>query len=76
MQELLRDLAGMPIRLDLSGLGSADESEITLARRYGLTVYDAVYLDLSFRTGERLMTRDSQLVAAAKDLRLWWEPMS
>lgn len=32
-----------------------------LARQYGLTVYDAAYLELAFRSGARLVTLDREL---------------
>ena len=74
LRELLDDLAGMPIRIDVRGSETSDESDLTLARRYSLTIYDAAYLDLASRTGFLLMTRDQHLSAAAKDLGLYWKP--
>ena len=35
--------------------------------RYGLTVYDAVYLELALRTGSPLATLDAQLRRAASE---------
>lgn len=40
---------------------------LTLARAYGLTSYDAAYLELSIRRGLPLATLDRSLQAAAKD---------
>jgi len=37
-----------------------------LAEKYGLTVYDATYLELAVRRGLRLASRDEALCAAAK----------
>ena len=74
VQELLSDVAGMPIRIDLRGSEMYDESDLTLARRYSLSIYDAAYLDLASRSGFPLMTRDLQLANAAKDLALRWQP--
>ena len=36
-----------------------------LARRHGLTVYDAAYLELALRRGASLATLDMRLSAAA-----------
>jgi predicted nucleic acid-binding protein len=38
----------------------------TLARRHGLTIYDAAYLELAQRRGAILATFDEQLLKAAK----------
>lgn len=38
---------------------------LELARRHGLTVYDATYLDLAIRLGAPLATLDQQLARAA-----------
>jgi predicted nucleic acid-binding protein len=47
---------------------SADQAKAVLAsgERYGLTVYDAAYLELATRKGLPLATRDSALIQAAK----------
>lgn len=42
-----------------------DLGVLDLARRHGLTVYDAAYLDLASRTGVPLATLDRQLRQAA-----------
>jgi predicted nucleic acid-binding protein len=39
---------------------------LALARREGLTAYDALYLDLAINDGAELATRDSALLAAAQ----------
>ena len=39
---------------------------LDLGRRYGLTAYDAVYLELALRTGLPLATFDRQLAEAAR----------
>lgn len=38
----------------------------SLCRQYGLTSYDATYLDLALRTGLPLATNDERLAAAAR----------
>ena len=46
--------------------GLAFDRMMTLSDRYGLTVYDAVYLELAIRSGGRLGTSDRKLAAAAR----------
>ncbi|MDA8108779.1 MAG: type II toxin-antitoxin system VapC family toxin [Betaproteobacteria bacterium] len=43
---------------------------LSLARRHGLSAYDAAYLELAQRLATPLATRDSPLAAAAKRLDL------
>ena len=43
---------------------------LTLARKHGLTVYDAAYLELAQRRGATLATFDGQLLKAAKKEKL------
>lgn len=43
------------------------------ARKYGLSVYDAAYLDLAYRRNIPLMTLDKRLFNAASDLQLAWD---
>ncbi|HUY11949.1 MAG TPA: type II toxin-antitoxin system VapC family toxin [Candidatus Dormibacteraeota bacterium] len=50
------------------------EIGLALAERFGLTAYDAAYLDLALRRSLPLMTRDRALRNAAAELRLLWEP--
>jgi predicted nucleic acid-binding protein len=58
----LRDLAGLRVRLDQE----PEESVVLrLARTYGLSVYDASYLELALREAIPLATLDAQLIAAA-----------
>lgn len=71
---LLLDLRGLPIEIVGHASGLDDESELTLARKYDLSVYDAAYLDVAIRTAAPLMTRDAHLGAAAEDLQLRWRP--
>ncbi|MBM3599844.1 MAG: type II toxin-antitoxin system VapC family toxin [Alphaproteobacteria bacterium] len=56
-------LTELPISIDdrpVDGFGL-----IELARRLGLTTYDAAYLELASRTGVGLATRDRRLAAGA-----------
>ncbi len=63
--KILADAARLPVRLEP---GSTFGDEAAFARRFKLTVYDAVYLELAFRSGLPLATRDVALRAAADDL--------
>ena len=64
---LLAQLAALPVELDA---GVAFGAEITLAQRYRLTIYDALYLELAVRRNASLATRDRRLAQAARDLGL------
>src|SRR5215831_20180862 len=59
----LRDLAGLRVRVDRE----PEESVVLrLARRYGLSVYDASYLEVAIREAIPLATLDAQLTASAR----------
>jgi predicted nucleic acid-binding protein len=60
----LRWLEGLYITIDRSPVETV---VIDLARRHGLTIYDASYLELALREGVPLATLDKRLVAAAKN---------
>ena len=63
-EEFLDLLGGLDIRINHTiSLGS--KTLLLLARRYGLTSYDAAYLELAKRTGLPLATFDKDLLAAA-----------
>ncbi len=64
-QAFLETLAGLDIRLDLGGFAVGGEALLPLTRRYGLTAYDAAYLELAKRKGLPLATLDRQLLRAA-----------
>ena len=59
----LRYLASMPIAVDRS---PEEAAVLTLARRHGLTVYDASYLELAARHAAPLATLDGRLAEAAR----------
>jgi predicted nucleic acid-binding protein len=61
----LRFLSGLPIAVDDSTEARAWSDTIGLARRLGLTEYDAAYLELALREGLPLATLDGKLEAAA-----------
>jgi predicted nucleic acid-binding protein len=59
----LRQLAAFPVAI----APLPDETALlTLARRHGLTVYDAAYLELALREGLDLATLDTELADAAR----------
>jgi predicted nucleic acid-binding protein len=72
--ELVNDLRGLPIEISPDAFGLGDETELALARKYDLSVYDAAYLAIAVRNAAPLMTRDAQLGPAAEDLHLRWHP--
>ncbi len=61
--ELLEDL---PITIDEDTAERALHATHQLAREYGLTAYDAAYLELAMRLGAPLATKDKQLAEAAQ----------
>lgn len=60
---LLRD---MPIEIDGRSSACALGDTVQLARRYGLSTYDASYLELALREGLPLATNDADLRKALK----------
>ena len=64
-QEFLETLAGLDIRIDKSLPGVDGNALLLLARRFGLTAYDAAYLELAKRKGLPLATFDRELIEAA-----------
>lgn len=53
--------------LDLEEVrGHPDDAVLNLARRHGLTIYDAAYLDLAIRRSAGLATLDRRMAIAAK----------
>ena len=61
--KILADLRGLPIRYrEPDG-----DQVVTLARSYGLTVYDASYLELALAERVPLATLDRALAAAARE---------
>ena len=58
-------LRGLPVAVVETTFDVASRSVHALARRYGLSAYDAAYLDLAMREDARLATRDRALRRAA-----------
>ena len=64
----LADLAGLPITIDNVDPKIAWGAVLTMARAYGLTAYDASYLELALRLGLPLASQDNRLRAVATQL--------
>lgn len=56
----------LPIAEDRAQSASVQATALTLARAYGLTAYDAIYLELTLRTRRTLATFDRQLADATR----------
>lgn len=65
-RQFTRLLSNLPIRVVEAGSAAIWDGAMNAARRYGLTVYDAAYLDLAMREGLSLATQNKALRAAAK----------
>lgn len=61
--QLIEAVEGLGIALDTA---PSPAGVLALARRHGLTVYDALYLDLALRRGAVLATLDTRLAQAAR----------
>ena len=59
-------LTRAPIHIDTTSLISIFHDLMPLADKYGLTVYDAAYLELALRLGISLATLDAALAKAAR----------
>lgn len=59
-------LGALPIEVDLDTASRAFSGSWPLAAQYGLTTYDAAYLELAIRRGLPLATLDERLVSAAR----------
>jgi len=59
-------LGALPIEVDPETPGRALTDALALAAQYGLTTYDAAYLELAIRRGLPLATLDFSLARAAR----------
>jgi predicted nucleic acid-binding protein len=66
----LAELRLLPIEIDRVGDDSVWTAMLDLADRFGLTMYDAVYLELAERRRLPLATGDRALRAAARGLKI------
>jgi predicted nucleic acid-binding protein len=69
VHSFLADLATLPIALEQFPAAIVFERIQRLSRAYGLTAYDAAYLDLVLETGLPLASLDEDLVLACKKTR-------
>jgi predicted nucleic acid-binding protein len=69
VRSFLYDLAALPIVLEHFPARVVFERTQRLSREYGLTAYDAAYLDLALDGGLPLATLDEDLVRACKKAR-------
>ena len=63
--QFLADLESLPIRTDAAPKNLVRGAVFPMAEQYGLTVYDAAYLELAIREGLPLATLDDDLRKAA-----------
>jgi predicted nucleic acid-binding protein len=63
--QFLLDLEFLPIRVEAGTKSRVRSGVLPLALQYGLTVYDAAYLELALREGLSLITLDRDLRKAA-----------
>ena len=66
----LAELRLLPISVDATGEDVVWTATLAFADRFGLSVYDASYLEVAFRRGLPLATADRQLRAAAQVLSI------
>ena len=65
-EAFLEMLAGTAVHADDATFGHALTDTLHLARRYGLSSYDASYLELALRAGLPIATLDADLAKAAR----------
>ena len=63
---LIQHLKDLPIEVDPHTSDYAFHNTSTLAEKYGLTLYDAAYLELALRLKGHLATLDAALIKAAQ----------
>jgi predicted nucleic acid-binding protein len=60
----------LPFEEDEHTAGPLQARTFALARKHGLTIYDAAYLELAQRRGATLATFDTQLLKSAEKERV------
>ncbi len=63
-------LEGLPITVEQETPARMLKEVVSLARKHGLTTYDASYLDLAMRMGTTIATLDASLIKAAKKCKV------
>jgi len=64
--DFLNQIQALPVIVDEETARQATKTTYTLARQFGLTIYDAAYLELALRRRATLATNDRDLLKAAK----------
>jgi predicted nucleic acid-binding protein len=64
----LQRLFQLPIETDSTPPAARQEGIASLERRFGLSAYDASYLDLAIRSGTLIATFDQKLAAATRQV--------
>lgn len=64
--EFIAQLRTLQIQVDEATAPNALTETLNLSRNFGLTSYDAAYLELAMRSGLPLATRDRALASAAR----------
>jgi predicted nucleic acid-binding protein len=75
--DYLKGLALLSLALDEMPVASSQRRALDLGRRYGLSAYDATYLDLAIRQSASLATFDRQLAGAARSagVKVFGDPL-
>jgi predicted nucleic acid-binding protein len=68
--ELIAEIAKLGIEVDSHTSSQAWKETLMLARRYGLSVYDAAYLELAIRESLPLATLDQALAKVVRRMKL------
>jgi predicted nucleic acid-binding protein len=68
--ELIAEIVKLGIEVDSHTTSQAWKETLTLARRYGLSVYDASYLELAIRESLPLATLDQALAKVVRRVKL------
>lgn len=66
VSEALHVVLSLPVEIDGETTRHVPGQTLAVARQYGLTVYDAAYLELAMRHGATLATSDADLARAAR----------
>ena len=68
--ELIAEIAKLGIEVDSHTSSQVWKATLILARRYGLSVYDAAYLELAIRESLPLATLDQALAKVVRRVKL------
>jgi predicted nucleic acid-binding protein len=70
LHRLLRELRSLPVEIDEASTDRALEDTLNIAQRYGLTTYDASYIELAQRRTVPLATMDYKLRRACLSAKI------